>query len=165
MNNVEEKLWNYIDGNCTPGEQKTISMLIEQDEAYKLKYQELLELNKEFSAIELDEPPMAFTYNVMEAIRAETAKQPLKSAINKRIIMGISIFFVLTIILSLVYTLTGIKLTAADLSAAVPSGFKMPDITSYITKPVMMGFLFFDVVLGLFLLDTWLRNIKAVKQV
>ena len=28
MNNIEEKLWSYIDGNCTPDEQKAISALI-----------------------------------------------------------------------------------------------------------------------------------------
>ncbi|MDB5015903.1 MAG: hypothetical protein JWQ84_735 [Mucilaginibacter sp.] len=164
MNNIEEILWNYIDGNCTADEQKNISALIEQDEAYKLKYQELLLLNKEYAAIELDEPPMAFTYNVMEAIRTENAQQPLKAAINKRIIMGISMFFVLTIVLLLVYTLASVNWSAGDVSANIPSGFKMPDITSYITKPVMMGFLFFDVVLGLFLFDTWLRNKRVLKQ-
>jgi len=86
MNTMEEILWNYIDGNCTADEQKIITSLIDRDEAYRAKYRELLSLNKEFSAIELDEPPMAFTYNVMEAIRTEHAQKPLKAAINKRII-------------------------------------------------------------------------------
>jgi len=31
MNTAEEKLWNYIDGTCTPAEQEAISLLIEQD--------------------------------------------------------------------------------------------------------------------------------------
>jgi hypothetical protein len=26
MNSIEEKLWNYIDGNCTPAEQQAIGL-------------------------------------------------------------------------------------------------------------------------------------------
>jgi len=104
MNNIEEILWNYIDGNCTADEQKAISDLIAGDEAYRIKYNELLNLNKAFAGMELDEPPMAFTYNVMETIRTEYAQKPLKAAINKRIIRGISIFFVLTIVCLSVFT-------------------------------------------------------------
>jgi anti-sigma factor RsiW len=77
MSSIEEKLWNYIDGTCTPDEQEAIARLIAQDEIYRRKYNELLKLNAEFAAIELDEPPMAFTYNVMEAIRTENAQQQL----------------------------------------------------------------------------------------
>jgi hypothetical protein len=157
MNNIEEILWNYIDGHCTADEQKTISALIAHDEDYKHKYQELLTLNKEFSAMELDEPPMAFTYNVLEAIRTEQAQKPLKAAINKRIIWGISTFFILTISALLIYALASINWSADAVSVKVPNGLKMPDIT----KPVMEGFLFFDVILGLFLFDAYLNNKKS----
>ena len=47
MSNMEEKLWDYIDGSCPPGEQKAIALLIEQDEVYRRKYEELLRLNAE----------------------------------------------------------------------------------------------------------------------
>mgnify|MGYP001551460018 FL=1 len=83
MNTMEEKLWNYIDGSCTADEKKAIDILIAQDEAYRRNYDELLALNQEFSKMELDEPSMAFTYNVMEGIRAEHARQPLKASIDK----------------------------------------------------------------------------------
>src|ERR1700733_7676515 len=102
MNNMEEKLWSYIDGLCTPEEQKAIGDLINTDAAVGSKYRELLKLNKEFAAMELDEPPMAFTYNVIEAIRTENAQVPLKAAINKRIIRGISIFFIATLAILLI---------------------------------------------------------------
>jgi hypothetical protein len=163
MNNIEEKLWNYIDGNCTADEQKAISILITADEAWRIKYQELLNLNKEFSAIELDEPPMAFTFNVMETIRTEQAQVPLKSVINKRIIYSIAIFFVFTILALLVYTLTNIKLSPTETSQNVPVNFKIPDLRNYVTKPLIEGFFFFDVVLALFLSDAYLRKKKAFK--
>ena len=161
MNNMEEILWNYIDGNCTPEEQKAVSKLIAQDEAYRLKYHELLKLNNEFAAMELDEPPMAFTYNVIEAIRTEEAQKPLKAAINKRIILGITIFFMLTISILLVYTLANIRLSG---SLEIPVSLKMPNISSYITKPLVQSFLFFDLVLGLYLTDTYLRKKRQQKH-
>ncbi|HEY8780252.1 MAG TPA: hypothetical protein VIM16_01450 [Mucilaginibacter sp.] len=162
---MEEILWNYIDGNCTADEQKIITSLIDRDEAYRAKYRELLSLNKEFSAIELDEPPMAFTYNVMEAIRTEHAQKPLKAAINKRIIKAISIFFVLTIFVLLAFTLGSMHLSAGNNSFNVLSGLKMPDLTKYITKPVIFGFLFFDVVLALYLFDTFLRRSSSQREI
>ena len=165
MNKMEELLWSYIDGNCTADEQKTISTLIAHDEGYRLKYQELLNLNKEFAAIELDEPPMAFTYNVIEAIRTENAQTPLKATINKRIIMGITIFFVLIVASLLVFVLANVNWSIGAASIDIHTGLKMPNPSSFVSKPVIEGFLFFDLVLGLFLFDSYLRNKKVSKQV
>jgi anti-sigma factor RsiW len=165
MNSIEEILWNYIDGNCSADEQQAITELIAKDEAYRLKYQELMSFNKEFMAIEIDEPPMAFTYNVMEAIRTEHAQQPLKAAINNRIIMGIAAFFVLTIVALLGYALLHVSLTSASQTAAPVSNYKIPELKSFISKPVMQVFFFFDVVLGLFLFDTYLRRKKVQKEI
>lgn len=165
MNTIEETLWNYIDGNCTADEQKAISTLIARDEVYRLKYNELLKLNNEFSAMEIDEPSMAFTYNVIESIRAEHAQKPLKATINKRIIMGITIFFVVTIVALLVFILANMQLPAASIPANVITGLKIPDLGKYITKPVMEGFMFFDVLLALFLFDTFLRRKNFQRQV
>jgi len=41
----------------------------------------------------------------------------------------------------------------------------MPNITTYFSKPVIEGFLFFDVVLGLFLFDSYLHKRKSLKNV
>jgi hypothetical protein len=157
MNSIEEKLWNYIDGACTPEDEKAISLLIEQDEVYRRKYNELLKLNNEFAAMELDEPPMAFTYNVMETIRTENAMQPLKSAINKRIIRGIGLFFILTISVILVIALASINWHAGQVGAQVASKLSVP-IKQYFTGNVVKTFFFFDTVLILFLLDSYLRK-------
>jgi hypothetical protein len=157
MNTVEEKLWNYIDGSCTPDEHKAITLLIEQDEVYRRKYQELLLLNSEFAAVDLDEPPMAFTYNVMEAIRNEHALSPLKASINTRIIKGIGIFFVFTISAILIFALSQINWSVGALTSA-PIKFSLPNVSQYFKGPVMEGFWFFDLVLALYLGDTYLRK-------
>ncbi len=165
MNNIEEKLWEYIDGRCTPDEQKTISSLIADNEAVRLKYNDLLSLNAGFSTMELDEPPMAFTYNVMEAIRAEQAQKPLKSAINKRIIIGIAGFFVFTILALLLYVVTGIHWSTVNIIGQLPATVKMPAVKGAFTTPLLTGFFFFDVVLGLFLFDGYLRRMGFKKKV
>jgi len=162
MNTAEEKLWNYIDGTCTPAEQEAISLLIEQDGAFKLKYQELLLLNKEFAAMELDEPPMAFTYNVMETIRNEYAATPLKAAIDKRIIRGIGLFFVITISAILIFALSQLKFGSV-LSSANAVKFTMPNLSPYLKGPIMQVFWFFDIVLALYLGDTYLRRKRLTK--
>lgn len=165
MNSIEETLWNYIDGNCTPGEQEAVSALIEQDESYRTKYDELLALNREFAAMELDEPPMAFTYNVMEAVRAGEALKPLKAAINKRIIRMIAVFFVGMLSVCLVFVLANIHITAGSGTAAVAEKFRLPDIKSYITPPMIEGFLFLDVILALFMFEAFLRKRNQHKEI
>jgi len=167
MNTIEEKLWNYIDGTCSDEDWKAIDILIAQDEVYRRKYQELLALNQEFSKMELDEPPMAFTYNVMEAIRAEHAQQPLKAGINKRIIKVISGFFIVSIALMLILAISNVHPGNAsdNISVHLPDSLRLPDIKSNVSKPLLEGFLFFDIVLGLFLFDAWLRRKSVSKQV
>ena len=165
MNTMEEKLWNYIDGSCSAEEKKAMDILIAQDEVYRRKYEELLVLNQEFSKMELDEPPMAFTYNVMEAIRAEHAQQPLKAGIDKRIIKGISGFFIISILLLVIYALSTVRLRPVNISVHLPDSLKLPDIKNYLSKPVLEGFVFFDVVLGLFLFDAYLRKRSVSKHV
>jgi hypothetical protein len=163
MNNIEEQLWNYIDGTCTADERSAISKLIASDEAVRLKYNELLALNKEFAPMELDEPSMAFTYNVIEAIRTEQALVPLKAAINKRIIMGIALFLVITLTGFLVFAFTKMdfaSLGSVNIGVKVPANFKMPEVSTHFSKPLVEGFMFFDVVLGLFLFDAYLRRKK-----
>ena len=166
MNNIEEQLWNYIDGTCTADEQNTIGKLIAGDEVVRLKYQELLALNKEFAAMDLDEPSMAFTYNVIEAIRTEQAQVPLKATINKRIIMGIALFFVITLTGFIIFAFT--KMDFASIGSAgivpkVPVNIHMPEVSTHFSKPLVEGFMFFDVVLGLFLFDAWLRRKKQAQ--
>jgi hypothetical protein len=164
MNTMEEKLWNYIDGTCSDQEKKAIDIWIAQDEVYQRKYEELLALNREFSKMEPDEPPMAFTYNVMEAIRAEHAQQPLKAGIDKRIIKGISGFFIVSILLLVVYVLSTTRVAPVNFSGHLPDSLKLPDIKNYLSKPVLEGFVFFDLVLGLFLFDAYLRKRSVSKQ-
>ncbi|MCD8740636.1 hypothetical protein LT679_08500 [Mucilaginibacter roseus] len=165
MNSMDEKLWNYIDGTCTPQEHEAINRLIEQDEVYRHKYNELLALNAEFSNnIELDEPPMAFTFNVMEQIRAEQALKPLKATIDQRVIKGIAAFFILTISAIMLYVLFSVNWSAGGIDWKMPE-FKIPQIqiSGLLNSGVMKAFLFFDAILCLYLFDYFLRRKRTAK--
>ena len=161
MKSIEEKLWDYIDGTCTTDEQKAISLLIETDKAYKDKYDELLQLNNEFVNMELDEPSMPFTYNVMEAIRAEQAQKPLKATINSYIIKGIAAFFILTIAGLFFATFTSINWAAGT---ETMNPLSVPYFNSQFNSSVLNIFLFFDTVIGLLFLDTYLRKRRFLKH-
>ena len=162
MNSMEEKLWAYIDGSCSEAEHDAISLLVEQDEMYGQKYRELLAFSKELDMMELDEPTMAFTYNVLETIRAVHAQKPLKAHINTGIIKGIAAFFVSTIAGLLLYMLFNINWSAA--TSAAPVSYKLPDLSGLLNGPVLKGFLFFDLVLVLFLCDTLLYKKRVTGQ-
>ncbi|QKJ31401.1 zf-HC2 domain-containing protein [Mucilaginibacter mali] len=164
MNSIEEKLWAYIDGTCTAAEREQISALIEHDAEYRQQYEELLQLHTGFGSLELDEPPMAFTYNVMEQIRTQEASVPLKAAINKRIIYAIAAFFVLTITVLLIFALRDINWSSGSSSVQLQDKLKLPQVNNVFTSKWMQGFLFFDLVLGMFLLDSYLRKRDTTKR-
>ena len=157
MNSIDEKLWSYIDGTCKETERLAISRLIEEDEIYRRMYHDILAFNQELMGMELDEPSMPFTYNVMEAIRQEEALKPLKSTIDVRIIKGIAAFFILTISALLVYALSNINWSIGN-STSLPVNVKLPAFKNYLSGPAMQGFIFFDVILALYLLDGYLRK-------
>jgi len=165
MNTMEERLWSYIDGSCTADEKQAIDLLIAQDEAYRRKYDELLALNQEFAKMELDEPSMAFTYNVMEGIRAEHAQQPLKAGIDKRIIKVIAGFFIVSITLLVIYMVSTIPFGHASFSGHTAVNIKLPNLKNYFNIHLLEAFFFFDLVLGLFLFDAYLRKRGVSKQV
>lgn len=165
MNTIEERIWNYIDGNCTPEEEQAISLLIEQDEAWRSKYQELILFNAELQNLEFEEPPMAFTYNVMETIRTQEARQPLKAAINPNIIKLLAGLFIICIAALLLPTLASIKWTSDFSFSQWFSSIQLPAVKNIFNAPVMKAFIFFDVLAGLALFDGYLRKRNSTKQV
>jgi len=163
MKNIEEELWNYLDGLGSEQERERISHLIATDKAYQQQYEELLSFNNELESIELDAPPMAFTYNVMETIRTEEASKPLKAAIDNRIIKGIALFFIVSIL-----ALVGMALATTNWNSVTTGGLKMPadlhlpSLKNIFNNTALKGFVFFDTVLALYLFDGYLRRRKPV---
>ena len=91
--NIEERLWNYLDGTTDQEETSEIEKLIASNLEWKRTYAEVLEahtmLKEDF---QLDEPSMRFTQNVMEEIGKLYIRPATKTYINKNIIWGIGGF-------------------------------------------------------------------------
>ena len=161
MNTIEEQLWNYIDGTCTPVEKLEIEAKLAVNIQYHTLYQELLKVNEELTKIDFEEPSMSFTRNVMEKVNLELKPVALKTKIDKRIIYSISAFFAISIF--------GIFLYAIATSTS-SFDFKMPEMNfdagKYINATTIQIFLLIDVALGLLYLDSFLRkrNILAQKK-
>ena len=162
MNIIEQRIWDYLDGTCSEQESKSTADLIDTDPVYRSTYSELKVLHEELGKIDLDEPSMGFTRNVMEKIAALPVAGPIKSLIDKRIIYGIGAFFLVSILVLL--TLVFLQVDwAKPVTAAIPLNVPRIDYSSYINSTYMRIFLFADMVLGLYILDTMLRKKMLTK--
>ena len=157
--NIEVKLWEYIDGSSTAEEKSAIEKLIAEHAEWKAKYHELLEVHQSLNLVELEEPSLRFTKNVMEEIAKYHIAPATKTYINSKIIWGIGIFFITTIIGFLVYGLSQINWsTAQDSKSALGIDFTKVDYTSMFNNTFVNVFLMLNVVLALMLFDRYLSN-------
>ena len=157
MLNMEEKLWEYLDGFCPKQEQKAIRLLIETDENYRQKYHELKALQESLALLETEEPAMNFTFSVMESVKQEKILKPLKTKVDQRIVFGIAAFFISCIVLLLGYVFMQVNWhSSAQIS--VPE-IKLPPVNAYFSATLLKGFLFFDLILGLFFADHYFRKL------
>ena len=156
MKPIEERLWEFIDGTSTPEEKQNIEQLLQSDPAVKQLYEEFSALDHSLKASGLEEPSMRFTKNVMEQIALVPAPKPLRTKIDKRIIGGIGGFFILTLSVLFIFSLTQLNWSgsAFDFSFQIPEW----DFSKIFGSWVTQAFLFFDVILGLFMLDRWLAQ-------
>lgn len=157
FNNMEERLWNYIDGTSDAGEKPVIEKLLAENAEWKAKYRELLEVNSILQSSELEEPSMRFTKNVMEEISKLHIAPATKAYINKKIVWGIGIFFITLLAGFLVYGFGQIDWTTSG-DSNMPVDLSKVDISKFFNNTYMNVFMMINVVLGLFLLDRYLAN-------
>jgi hypothetical protein len=160
--NIEERLWSYIDGVSAVEEKSAIEELLQSNLEWQRKYRELLEIHELLHSSELEEPSMRFTRNVMEEIARYQIAPATKTYLNKRIIYGIGTFLVTMIVGFLIY---GFGQT--DWSAGSATNVNMPvnldkvDFTKFFNNTYVNIFMMINVVLGLGLLDRYLSKKKA----
>ncbi|HEY6503616.1 MAG TPA: hypothetical protein VIZ28_06535 [Chitinophagaceae bacterium] len=154
---TEERLWNYIDGTSSADEKLVIEKLLQENAEWREKYRELLEVNSMLRSIELEEPSMRFTKNVMEGIAKLQIAPATKSYINKKIIWGIGIFFITLVVGFLVYGFGQVDWTAKG-DTKIPIDLGKVDYSKFFNNTYVNVFMMINVVLGLFLLDRYLAN-------
>jgi hypothetical protein len=161
---IEQHIWDYIDGLCTPAEKEMVEKLLQTDPAWNTVYLELKDFNTLVAKTDMiDEPSMRFTRNVMEQVANYKIAPPAQSYVNKKIIYGIASFFVITIVAAILYGISLIDFSSTSSAGSV----KLPEVdyskyelnwSQYLSSPVLYIFLFMDVIAGLLLLDRYLRR-------
>lgn len=158
QHDVEEKLWDYIDGRCSATEKSSIEKLLESNLQWKEKYSELLEVNQLLHSSELQEPSMRFTKNVMEEIAKYHVAPATKTYINKYIIRGIFIFFLTLIVGFLVYGFSQVDWSATNGATSQYIDVNKIDFSKFFNNTFINVFMMLNAVLGLMLLDRYLAS-------
>jgi hypothetical protein len=158
---MEAILWAYIDGLDEEKERAATKKLIEENVAWRARYQELLSLHQDINLSELEEPSMRFTRNVMEEIAKLQIAPATKSYINNKVIYGIGIFFLTLITGFLVYGIGQIDWSAAGSSSSTLGiDLGKVDYSRMFNNNFVNIFMGLNIILGLMLLDRYLNNRK-----
>lgn len=155
--NIEERLWEFIDGHSSLEEKTVIERLLQTDAEWKAKYSELLEVNEMLQSSELEAPSMRFTKNVMEDIAKMHIAPATKSYINKRIIWGIGLFFMTMLVAILIYGFSQMDWNTGE-SSAITDKLSKIDYTKFFNNTWVNAFMMINVLLGLVLLDNYFSN-------
>lgn len=154
---MEERLWDYIDGFSSEEEKSFIAQLIETNLEWRRKYHELLDVHQLMQQnIELDEPSMRFTQNVMELVANEKIAPAASSYIKKSVIRVIGGFFILSISAVLIWALANVNWSAPDTGKSLD--LPKVDLSKYLSPTVINGMIIATVVMALMLLDMTLRK-------
>ena len=111
--------------------------------------------------MELEQPSMRFSMNVMDQLQGLQPAPATKQYINKTIIRSIAVFFILSIVGFLIYSFTLI-----DWSSPVSTGegYQLPSISFdyklFLNSTWLNVLLMLNVVMGLLYLDNYLRRKK-----
>lgn len=156
--NMEERLWEYIDGISTQEEKTVIEKLIKADAVWRAKYGELMEAHQLLLSSELEEPSLRFTKNVMEEIALLKIAPAASTYINKKIVWGIAIFFIVMIIGCLIYGIAQVNWSEGSGGSQMPFSIGNVDLSPMFNNTFFNAFMMINIVLGLFLFDRYLAN-------
>jgi hypothetical protein len=161
--NMEERLWDFIDGLSSAEERTAIEKLIAANLEWQRKYHELLEAQQLMGSSELETPSLRFTKNVMEEIARYHVAPATRSYIDKKIIWGIGSFFIIMILGFLIYGFAQVNWSASS-SAGIVSQYNEKldkiDWSKFFNSTYTNIFMMVNVVLGLMLLDMYLGRRK-----
>jgi hypothetical protein len=167
QHNIEESLWDYIDGSISAEDKSFVEQLIATQEEWRKKYHELLDVHQLMSnSLELEEPSMRFSLNVMEEITKYQITPAAKTYINKKIIYGIGIFFVTMIVGLFVYGLGQINWADSGAATDLLSKYNVNkiDFGKFFNNTYTTIFMMVNVVMALMLLDMYLGKKRKELQ-
>ena len=157
MNTIEEQLWNYIDGNCTPAERLEIEAKLAINIQYHGIYQELVKVNEALNKLDFEDPSMSFARNVMEKVNLELKPVALKTKVDSRIIYSIGSLFILALVGIFIYA---IAISDLSFKMDVPKIDFSFGLGKYMNRSTIQIFLMIDVAIALIYLDGFFRKEK-----
>lgn len=157
--NMEARLWDYLDGLSDSAEKSVIEQLIRDNAEWRQKYEELLEVRQLLAADDLEEPSMRFTKNVMDEIARQHIAPATRSYINNNIIRGLAIFFVSMIVGFLAYGFGQVDFSSGK-ETKLPVDISNLDYSVFFNNNYINAFMMLNMILGLFLLDQYLSSRK-----
>ena len=157
QHNMEESLWNFIDGTISASEKIVVEKLLQTDADWKAKYGELLQVNELLQSSELEAPSLRFSKNVMEQISKLHIAPATKSYINKKVIWGIGLFFVTMIVGFLIYGIGQIDFSSGE-EVSWSKNISKIDFSKIFSNTWVNAFMMINVILGLVLLDRYFTN-------
>ena len=155
--NIEERLWNFIDGTISANEKTVIENLLQTNAAWKMKYNELLQVNELLKSSELETPSLRFSKNVMEEISKLHIAPATRSYINNKIIWGLGFFFIAICVGFIIYGFSQMDFSAGKESGLAKNLDKI-DFSKFFSNTWVNAFMMINVVLSLFLLDAYLSS-------
>ncbi len=165
MNNeqhIDEQLWKYIDGFAAAEERTAIEELIRHNLDWKQRYDELLNLQQMLQQYtETEEPSMRFTQNVMDQVAMIKVAKATGAYINKKIIRGLALFFIITIASVMIFNLGHINWSSTGTATgSLDTGLDKVEPGKYLNSTVINIVIMLNVILGLALFDRYLTNKK-----
>jgi len=165
---MEERLWDYIDGLSSPAEKSAVETLIARNIEWLRKYKELLNIHQTMQEAELDAPSLRFSKNVMEEIARLQVAPATKTYINKNVIRSIGAFFLTLIAGFLVYCLGQFKWSGSGSSSSVLPRYDLDldakmrtfNWSRIFSSAYTSVFVLVLVILGLVMLDMYLQRKK-----
>ncbi|TKC04984.1 hypothetical protein [Pedobacter frigoris] len=106
-------------------------------------------------SMELEEPSMSFTRNVMEQAKLEMPPVTLRTKVDKRIIYSIAAVFLCAITTTVGYLFTNSHLEYSISNAQLNFSFAMEKSTYSL---LLKALLFADLIIALFYFDKFLRR-------
>ena len=160
----DEILWDLIDGELTPNEEKEVRQVIEKDPHWKERYDSLLTMHKTIgSGIRPSSPSIHFTDNVMEVLHHANAVRARKGLNVRNINLKGLLLTIAGIVIGAIILSQGIldfslldysTLTADKLQTPYVDATPVMDILG--SDLLVKSFLFFDAILAIFLVERFL---------
>lgn len=163
---MEQRIWDYIDGLCSDAEKVVIMKHLAENPAWQNKYSELLDVHEMLEKQELDMPSLRFTKNVMEEIARYNVAPATKSYINKNVVRGITAFFLVMIAGLFVYFIGQLHWTGNSTNNILPESMDANKMnwSKLLNNSYTNIFIGISAILGLVLVDKYMQTRKNSGQ-